>query len=95
MCQTQIDIHEDKKLVCIWLTKAESADRDIRNKLAPLYEQYKKQKYLVALYRCGTEDLRESTLALLRYNRKLVAERELQAEKESAQYGKTIRTPLR
>jgi hypothetical protein len=84
VCQTQIEIHEDKKLVCIWLTKAESADTDVKSKLAPLYEQYKQQKYLVALYRSGSADLRESTLALLRYNRKRFAERELQAEKKSA-----------
>ena len=84
MCQTQIDVHEDKKLVCIWLTKAESADADIRNKLLPLYDRYKQQKYFIALYKCGTGDLREMTLALILHNRKLFAQRELEAEKKSA-----------
>jgi len=76
----QIDVHEDKKLVCVWLTKDESADE----KLKPLYEKYKQSKYTVAVYRSGDQDLTELTGALLRYNRKLFAQREVQAEKQSA-----------
>lgn len=76
----QIDVHEDKKLVCVWLTKDESADEELK----PLYEKYKQRKYTVAVYRSGDQDLTELTGALLRYNRKLFAQREVQAEKQSA-----------
>ena len=78
----QIDVHEDKKLVCVWLTKDESADAAAGGKLKPLYEKYKQRKYTVAVYRSGGQDLREMTGELLRYNRKLFAEREVQAEKQ-------------
>ena len=80
----QIDVHEDKKLVCIWLANDEAADTAIDGKLKPLYEKYKQKKYTVAVYRSGGQDLAELTGALLRYNRKLFAEREVQAEKQGA-----------
>jgi len=80
----QIDVHEDKKLVCVWLTNNESADTAVDEKLKPLYEKYKQKKYTVAVYRSGGQDLAELTGALLRYNRKLFAEREVQVEKQGA-----------
>lgn len=80
----QIDVHEDKKLVCVWLANDEAADTAIDGKLKPLYEKYKQKKYTVAVYRSGGQDLAELTGALLRYNRKLFAEREVQAEKQGA-----------
>ncbi|MBQ8929740.1 MAG: hypothetical protein IJ052_05020 [Oscillospiraceae bacterium] len=80
----QIDVHEDKKLVCVWLTNNESADAAMDDKLKPLYEEYKQKKYTVAVYRSGGQDIAELTGALLRYNRKLFAEREVRAEKQGA-----------
>lgn len=80
----QIDVHEDKKLVCVWLTNNESADAAMDDKLKPLYEEYKQKKYTVAVYRSGGQDIAELTGALLRYNRKLFAEREVLAEKQGA-----------
>ena len=80
----QLDIHPEKKLVCIWLTKAESADASTQEQLGPLYDRFRKQKYLVAVFRSGGQDLTELTSELLRYNRKLFAEREVRAGKESA-----------
>ena len=80
----QIDLHEDKKLVCVWLTKNESADAATLRGLKPLYEKYKKQKYTVAVYHSGRQELPELIGALIRYNRKLFAEREVQAEKQGA-----------
>ena len=80
----QIDVFEEKKLVCVWLTREESADAETPDGLKPLYARYAKQHYTVAVYRSGQEDLAELTGALLRYNRKLFAQREVQAEKRSA-----------
>lgn len=80
----QIDVHEDKKLVCVWLANDESADAATEERLKLLYEKYKQKKYTVAVYRSGGQDLAELTGALLRYNRKLFARREVQAEKQSA-----------
>ena len=80
----QIDVHEDKKLVCVWLTKDESVDTAVDKKLKPLYERYRQNKYTVAVCRSGNQDLAELTGALLRYNRKLFAKQEVQAEKQDA-----------
>ena len=80
----QIDIHPEKKLVCIWLTKAESADISAQEQLRPLYDKFRKQKFLVAVFRSGNQKLTDLTSELLRYNRKLFAEREVRAGKESA-----------
>ena len=80
----QIDVHKERKLVCIWLARLESEDAGIQEKLKNLYAQYKQQGYLVAVYHSGDQDLQEMTSALLQYNRRLFAEREVQAEKENA-----------
>lgn len=83
----QVEILDEKKLVCVWLTRAESAEAGLREKLKPLCEEYKEKKYLVALYRSGDQELEELTGALLRHNRKLLAEREVQTEKETTASG--------
>lgn len=79
----QIDIYDEKKQVCVWLTKEESANTDINRILKPLYEEYKRKKYMVAVYYPGNEDIMELLSELLRYNVRLFAERELQAEKQA------------
>ena len=77
----QVDIHDNARQVCIWLTKAESADPATDERIRPLIQKYHDQKYLVAVYRSGTEDLFENTLAFLKYNRKAQAQREVCAER--------------
>ncbi|MGN1027126.1 MAG: hypothetical protein ACI4P4_12065 [Faecousia sp.] len=83
----QVEILDEKKLVCVWLTRAESAEAGLRERLKPLCEEYREKKYMVAVYRSGDQELREVTGALLRHNRKMLAEREVQAEKESTASG--------
>lgn len=71
-----MEIYRDdqKKLIQIWLTKQESQDESLQRRLKPMYAQWKKEKYLVAVYRSGTKDLRSSTLDLLLHNKKVLAE---------------------
>ena len=71
-----------KKLVQVWLSQKESKDEALQNRLKPMYAQWKQQKYTVAVFRSGTEDLKESTLALLAYNKKRCAELAVQREKK-------------
>ena len=70
-----------KKLVQVWLSQKESSDEALQNRLKPMYAQWKQQKYMVAVFRSGKEDLKESTLALLAYNKKRCAELAVQREK--------------
>lgn len=65
---------DKKKRIQIWMTQQESQDEALQNRLKPMYAQWKKQKYLVAVYRSGNKDLRESVLDLLLHNKKVLAE---------------------
>ena len=71
-----------KKLVQVWLSQKESKDEALQSRLKPMYAQWKQQKYTVAVFRSGKEDLKESTLALLAYNKKRCAELAVQREKK-------------
>ncbi|MCD7801411.1 MAG: hypothetical protein LUH09_00620 [Clostridiales bacterium] len=77
----EINVRDDKKLVNVWLTNGEKNDPQIQAQLRELYAKYKEKKYLVAVYQSGSRDLYESTLALLAYNKKRVAELDVQREK--------------
>ncbi len=77
----EVNVREDRKLVDVWLTNVEKNDPQIQAQLRGLYAQYKKKKYLVAVYQSGNKDLYESTLALLAYNKRRVAELDVQREK--------------
>jgi hypothetical protein len=78
---------DDKKLVTIWLTNADQKDPCLVNELSHLYEVYAKKKYKVAEFHSGTEDLYANTRDLLLFNRKRMAEKEIQTEKMSKQAG--------
>ena len=71
-----------KKLVQVWLSQKESRDEALQSRLKPMYAQWKQQKYTVAVFHSGKEDLKESTMALLAYNKRLSAELAVQREKK-------------
>ena len=83
----QIQVHEDKKIVCVWLTKDESSDAATPARIKNVIAQFRPKNYLVVIFRSGTQELTESTRELLRYNRRLSAEREVLAEKTNALSG--------
>ena len=71
-----------KKLVQVWLTRNEAEDDALQCQLKPMYAQWKKQKYLVAVFESGEKDLYQGTLDLLAYNKRRCAELEVQREKK-------------
>ena len=81
----EINIHDDKKMVEIWLTRAEKQDEALQQELKPLYAQYKKKKYMVAVFESGEQDLYQNTLALLSYNKRRIPELEIMREKQMRQ----------
>ena len=81
----EIARNEEKKIISVWLTKAESKDEALQNRLKPMYAKWKKEKYLVAVYHSGTEDLYRSTLDLLAYNKKRCAALAIKREKAQTQ----------
>lgn len=47
-----------------------------------LYQQYEAKKYKVAVFLSGSRDLAEETAALLCYNKRRIAELEVQRERK-------------
>lgn len=76
-------IHQERKIVELWLTRAEGNDAAFQESLKPIYQQYKAQNYLVAVFFSGEADLSQQTRELLLYNRRRLAEQEVQARKQS------------
>jgi hypothetical protein len=74
-------VHDDMKLVEIWLTKAESDDDVFRRKLEPIFAEYKKKKYRVVVFSSGKGDMLEFTKDLLKHNLELSVRKELEEEK--------------
>lgn len=77
----QIDVLDDKKIVAVWLTRAEDANEAVRARIDGLCREYKPRKYQVAVYKSGREDLHTSVLDLLAYNKRRAAELQVQREK--------------
>lgn len=78
----EICLIKEKKLVEIWLTRAEGRDEALRESLKPLYARYGEKKYKTAVFLSGTRNLAESSSELLCYNRRRIAELQVQKEKE-------------
>lgn len=77
----ECNVCEERKIVEIWLTKAEKGDAQLRESLKPMLRQYKARKYTVVIFESGTQDLVDVTAGLLTYNRRRLAELEMMKEK--------------
>lgn len=80
----EIYVRDDSKIVEIWLTNAEKRDSALGERLKPLYQKYAKGKYLVAVFQSGSRDLTDATGDLLCYNRKHLAEQEVQRQRQQS-----------
>ena len=79
----RMESRDESKIVELWLTREEKDDLAFWESLKPIYQEYKEQKYLVAVFLSGEEDLYQQTRDLLLYNRRRQAEKEVQAEKRA------------
>ena len=77
----EINIHEDKKVVDVWLTKAEKHDENVSAQLKQLYAKYKNTEYTVVVFKSGSKDLYQGTLNLCRYNRNRMAAAQIYRER--------------
>lgn len=78
----EINVNDNSKTVEIWLSNQEKQDAVLRERLRPLYRVYAAKKYLVAVFQSGGQDLQQSTSDLLCYNRKRIAQIEVEKEKQ-------------
>ena len=78
----EINVRDNSKIVEVWLSREEKQDDNLRERLKPLYQEYKAKKFLVAVFESGEQDLEEMTGSLLGYNRKRTAQLEMEREKQ-------------
>ena len=78
----KVEVLNEKKLVCVWLSHKDQHDPSLHERLKPLYQEYKQKKYLVSVFFSGHEDIEELTRDLLQYNRKKIEENNIAAEKK-------------
>ena len=45
----EINVHDDRKIVEIWLSHSEQADAALREQLRPIYQEYNGKKYTLSL----------------------------------------------
>ena len=79
----EIHVRDGSKLVEVWLTNSEKRDAELRERLKPLYREYKKNDYLVAVFESGEQDLTDLTSSLLCDHRRRSAQREVTLERQS------------
>ena len=65
----EINICDKDCIVEIWLASKEKTDKHLRSSLQPLFDEYKRRKYKVALFQSGSSNLAEQTTGLLLHNR--------------------------
>lgn len=75
-----LQVHEDMKIVEVWLSHDEEKDETLRQRLKVLYQDFTSWKFKVAEYHSGTEPIYEFTRYLLLYNRKRIAKIEIERE---------------
>lgn len=78
----EINVRSESRTVEIWLTREEKQDAKLREKLKPLYQRYKNEGYLAVVYESGERDLWDAASDLLCYNRKRIAQLEVEQEKQ-------------
>ena len=77
----EIRVNESGKMVEVWLRRAEREDAIVQEGLKPVYAEYSKKGYLVAVFLSGDQDLYQQTTDLLKFNRRRSAQREVQQKK--------------
>ena len=77
----EINVRRESKIVEIWLTKEEKQDTALLEKLKPMYQNYKEQGYMTVVFESGAQNLWDMTSALLCYNRRRIAQLEVEQQK--------------
>lgn len=78
----EVNIDKKQKLVEVWLTNKDQSDAAVQGQLLPLFDKFKGLGYLIAVYQSGKDNLYRRTSDLLTYNRKRLAQLEIEREKK-------------
>ena len=77
----ELRVHQNMKIVEVWLTQKERENKELQEQLARMYQEYTAKKFKVAQFHSGADDLYTATRDLLLFNRKRIAELETLREK--------------
>lgn len=76
-----VNVNDASKIVSLWFSNDDPPTEPLSEEIRKLCDDYRKQKYTIAIFRSGKEDLFGNTLALLKHNRQLAAENEVRQAK--------------
>ena len=78
----ELNVRNDSRIVEIWLTRDEKRDERVREELKLVYQSFKGTGYTVAAFLSGDQNLTDTTSGLICYNRKRIAQLEVEQEKK-------------
>lgn len=78
----ELNVRNDSKIVEVWLTREEKQDAQLKKKLKLVYQSFHESGYTVATFLSGELALENVTSGLICYNRKRIAQMEVEQEKE-------------
>ena len=78
----ELNVRNESKIVEIWLTKAEKQDAQLQKELKLVYESFHEAGYTAAAFLSGDQDLADAASGLVCYNRKRIAQLEVEQEKK-------------
>lgn len=94
----EISRDEEKKMIFIWMTKADQQDEACQRQAKGIIEKWHEKGWLPVVLRSGEKDLQEMTSALLVNNRRSSARKAAEcqsAEKKASVYEKLSRPVIR
>lgn len=78
----ELNVRNDSRIVEIWLTQDEKRDAQVQKELKLVYQSFKGTGYTVATFLSGGQDLAEAASDLICYNRKRIAQMEVEQEQK-------------
>ena len=82
----EMNIDPERRTVEVWLTTQEAQDPALKTHLRVLYRVFAAQKYLTAEFHSGSREVVQPASDLLCYNRKRIAQLEVEREKQMASH---------
>ena len=67
----EMNVRDNERIVEIWLTNGDQTNKNLKQSLQPIFNEYKQKKYKVAVFQSGNRDLADCTAGLLLHNKAL------------------------
>jgi len=78
----ELNVRSDRKIVEIWLTRDETQSERVQKELKLVYQSFKGTGYTVVAFLSGEQSLEDTASDLICYNRKCIAQLEVEQEKK-------------